>query len=411
MFNLPKSVVYNNKKYKILTPHGIEDFYGVNKITKNRYIHLKFSNNKELKCSEDHPLSTINGIVKAKDLTKKDMIDTQDKLGCFVVSKRLIKKKIELFDIVNSGQKHLYYSNGLVSHNCDFLGSSNTLISGSKLQSLAYRDPIEKMKIGNDNVVDIYELPIKGDEEVTKDHIYVMTVDIAEGKDLDSSTISVFDVSSTPYKQVAKYKNSHISPVLFPTIIQTVGKFYNNAFILVEINNNPQIADILVSEMEYENVLKVETGNKKAQQLGAGFGRGIQNGVKMSSQVKRIGCLNLKTLIESDKLIIEDFDTISELASFIQTGNSWEAEEGKNDDLVMSLVLFSWITTNKFFREIVDHDLRKQMQLEKFRHLDEADVASPIIDNGLDVPFIVGGDDIWVEGDYDSVMSQHFRNF
>lgn len=293
----------------------------------------------------------------------------------------------------------------------EFLGSSNTLISGSKLQALNFRDPIERMKIGGDNWVDIYEMPIKGDEETTKDHIYVMTVDIAEGKGMDSSAISVFDVSSAPYKLVAKYKNSFIAPVLFPTIIQTVGKFYNNAYVLIEINNNPQIADILTSEMEYENVLKVETGNKKAQQLCAGFGRGIQNGIKMSAQVKRIGCLNLKTLIESDKLFIEDFDTISELTSFIQTGNSWEAEEGKNDDMVMTLVIFSWITTNKFFRDMVDHDLRKQMQLEKFQHLDESDVAAPIIDDGLDVPFIVGGDDIWIEGDYESVMNQYLRNF
>ena len=274
-----------------------------------------------------------------------------------------------------------------------------------------YKDPIERMKIGNDNFLDIYEQPIKGDDELTKDHIYVATVDVAEGKGLDASTVHVMDVSTTPYKQVAKYSNSFISPVLFPTVIHTIAKYYNEAFVLVEINNNPQIADILINEMEYENVLRVETGNKQAQTLSTGFGRGVQSGLKMSVQTKRIGCLNLKTLIESDKLFIQDFDTVSELTTFIASGNSWEAEEGANDDNVMALVIFGWMSTQKYFRDIVDHDLRKQLQLEKFNRIEEHNIADPLMDNGLDIPFVVEDGDIWFTGDYEEGWKSHFNNF
>ncbi len=294
---------------------------------------------------------------------------------------------------------------------CQFLGSSNTLVDGQKLQTMFYKDPIERMKIGNDNFLDIYEQPIKGDDELTKDHIYVATVDVAEGKGLDASTVHVMDVSTTPYKQVAKYSNSFISPVLFPTVIHTIAKYYNEAFVLVEINNNPQIADILINEMEYENVLRVETGNKQAQTLSTGFGRGVQSGLKMSVQTKRIGCLNLKTLIESDKLFIQDFDTVSELTTFIASGNSWEAEEGANDDNVMALVIFGWMSTQKYFRDIVDHDLRKQLQLEKFNRIEEHNIADPLMDNGLDIPFVVEDGDIWFTGDYEEGWKSHFNNF
>ena len=412
MFNLPESVVFNKNNYQIHTPLGFESFLGINKITKNEYIHLKFNNGKELKCSEDHPLLTIEGIVRAKDITKKQLIETEDSIGCFVVSKRLIRKKIDLYDIVNSGQKHLYYSNGIVSHNCQFLGSSNTLIDGQKLATLFYKDPVERMKIGNDNYLDIYEQPIKGDDETVKDHIYLATVDVAEGKGLDASTVHIMDISTTPYRQVAKYSNSFISPVLFPTVIHTIAKHYNDAFVLVEINNNPQIADILINEMEYENVLRVSTGNKQSQTLSTGFGRGIQNGLKMSVQTKKVGCLNLKTLVESDKLFIQDFDTVSELTTFVADNNSWSAEEGANDDNVMALVIFGWASTQKYFRDIVDHDLRKQLQLEKFNRIEENDIPAPMMDDGLTVPFMMDGDgDIWFEGDYESNWRKHFHNF
>jgi hypothetical protein len=291
--------------------------------------------------------------------------------------------------------------------NTEFLGSSNTLISGYKLQQLRYIDPIsehDKMKI--------YEYPIKENgEDIKSDHLYCVTVDVSEGKNLDSSAFSIFDISTTPYKQVATYSSSSISPILFPTVIVNAARLYNDAYILVEINNNPQVADFIHSDLEYENLLKVFTGNKKPQQLSAGFARGIQMGLKMSPQVKAIGCSNLKTLIEGDKLLINDFETYSELTTFVQHKTSFAAEDGANDDMAMTLVLFSWATTQKYFREIVNHDLRKQIQLEHMNQYDEEVLPAPIIENGLENDFMVEGGDVWEVSGSKDVYEQYTKNF
>ena len=293
---------------------------------------------------------------------------------------------------------------------CEFLGSSNTLISGYKLQQLRYIDPIaefDKMKI--------YEHPIKENgEDIVADHLYCMSVDVSEGKNLDSSTFSIFDISTTPYKQVATYSSSSISPILFPTVIVNAAKLYNDAYVLVEINNNPQVADFIHSDLEYENLLKVFTGNKKPQQLSAGFARGIQMGLKMSTQVKQVGCSNLKTLIEGDKLLINDFDTYSELTTFEQHKTSFAAAEGANDDMAMTLVIFAWATTQKYFREIVNHDIRKQIQLENMNQYDEEVLPAPIIETGLEHDYEIIDGDLWEAADgsdvYSGLMKDVMRN-
>ena len=288
----------------------------------------------------------------------------------------------------------------------EFLGSSNTLISGQKLQMMHYSDPIAKHMD-----MDVWEHPIKGDDEQTsKDHLYVICVDVAEGRNLDFSTFTVTDISSTPYKMVAKYRSSSISPILLPTLIYNAAKYYNDAYILVEINNNPQVAEILHSDLEYENVLKVSTGNKKAQQISAGFGRGVQMGLRMSPSVKRIGCSNLKTIIETNKLVINDFDVISELTTFVAGRSSFEAEEGANDDLVMTFVLFAWLTTQRFFKEVVTHDIRKQLQLEEFSQVDEELLPVGELSNGLDTPFFVEGGDVWVSESEGDVYGNYFKD-
>ena len=272
----------------------------------------------------------------------------------------------------------------------EFLGSSNTLISGYKLQQLVYSDPLV-----THDMMKIYEHPVKEGNGNAKDHLYCITVDVSEGRNLDSSAFSVIDISQTPYKQVATYNSSSISPILFPTVIYNAARMYNDAYVLVEINNNPQIADSLHADFEYENLWKIFTGNKKPQQLSAGFARGVQMGIKMSPQVKAIGCSNLKTLIEGDKLVIQDFDTYSELTTFEQQKNSFKAAEGANDDLVMTLVIFAWAATQKYFKEIVNHDIRKQIQLENMNQVDDETLPAPIIEDGLDHEFEIMGGDIW----------------
>jgi hypothetical protein len=287
----------------------------------------------------------------------------------------------------------------------EFLGSSNTLVSSQKLQQLTYKEPIAEH-----DKVKIYKNPVKGDGETTKDHLYGIWVDVSEGKNMDCSAFSVIDISTMPYEQVATYKSSSISPILLPTVIHNVARMYNDAYILVEINNTPQVADILHHDLEYENVWKVFTGNKKPQQLSAGFARGIQLGLKMSPQVKRIGCSNLKTLLETNKLVINDFDTISELTTFVASKTSFAAEADANDDMVMGLVMFGWATTQKYFREIVNHDVRKQIQLENLNQLDEEVLPAPIIENGLEHKFEVLDGDLWEKADSSETYSGFIRD-
>ena len=293
---------------------------------------------------------------------------------------------------------------------CEFLGSTNTLISGQKLQQLVYHDPVYQH-----DKVKIYHQPVKEtDGEGKTDHLYAITVDVSEGKNMDCSAFSVFDISEMPYKQVATYHSSSISPVLFPTIIYNAARMYNNAYVLVEINNTPQVADTLHNELEYENLWKVFTGNKKPQQLSAGFARGVQMGLKMSPQVKRIGCSNLKMLIEGDKLIVNDFDTVSELTTFVAQKNTFMAEEGANDDLVMTMVIFAWATTQKYFKEIVSHDIRKQLQLEQMNQVDDETLPAPIIEDGMTTNLELIDGDLWDStpgGDtYGSFMRDMMRN-
>jgi hypothetical protein len=257
----------------------------------------------------------------------------------------------------------------------------------------------------------IYEHPIKETGEESKsDHLYCICVDVSEGKNLDSSAFSVIDISATPYRQVATYNSSSISPILFPTVIVNAARYYNDAYVLVEINNNPQVADYIHSDLEYENLLKVFTGNKKPQQLSAGFARGIQMGLKMSPQVKQVGCSNLKTLIEGDKLLINDFDTYSELTTFEQHKTSFAAAEGANDDMAMTLVIFAWAATQKYFKDIVNHDLRKQIQLESMNQFDEEVLPAPIIESPMDHKFEVVDGDLWENADSGEVYAGFFRD-
>ena len=252
-----------------------------------------------------------------------------------------------------------------VEFECEFLGSVDTLISPSKLKSMVYDEPINTGKRGGE----IYENPIDK-------HNYSITVDVARGVEKDYSAFIVFDTTTFPYRVVAKYRNNTIKPMLFPTVIQEFAKAYNNAFILCEVNDiGDQIASILFYDLEYENVLMTAVRGRAGQVLGQGFsGSKVQLGVKMSKTVKKIGALNLKTLIESDKLLINDYNIIAELTTFIEKANSFEAEEGCNDDLAMCLVIFAWLVMQDYFKEMTDDDIRKRVYDDQ-RDQIEADMA------------------------------------
>ena len=259
---------------------------------------------------------------------------------------------------------------------CEFLGSVDTLINAQKLKTMAVIDP--KRSPGG---LDVYELPIK-------DHTYIITVDVARGVQNDYSAFVVIDSTKAPYKIVAKYRNNDIKPIVFPNILKKVADHYNKAYVLIEINDlGQQVADAMQFELEYDNMMMVTQRGRAGQVLGGGFsGRGNQLGVRMTKGTKKIGTSNLKSLIEGDKLIINDFDIISELSTFISKGKSFEAETGSHDDLVMCLVIFSWLANQRYFKELTNIDVRGQMFTDQ-KNAIEADMAPfGFIDNGLDDP-------------------------
>ena len=257
---------------------------------------------------------------------------------------------------------------------CEFIGSTHTLINATKLRMMVFKTPIFSK-----NGLDVYEEPLKN-------ALYCMVVDTAQGKDLDYSAISIFDISQIPYRQVAKYRSNQISPMLYPDIIFQIGKKYNMAWILLEVNDvGSQVAETLHYDLEYENIIVSSMKGRAGQQIGGGFSKNIQLGIRTSKQLKRIGCSTLKEMIESDKLIISDFDTISELTTFAVKHNSYEAEEGSNDDLAMTLVIFSWLVQQRYFKDLTDLDIRKKLADEQMRALEEDLLPFGIIDDGREV--------------------------
>jgi hypothetical protein len=266
----------------------------------------------------------------------------------------------------------------------EFIGSNATLISGVKLRSLAFHEPIRV----EDNFY-VYEEPIPG-------HLYIATVDCSEGVNMDYSTINVLDATQAPYKQVARYRNNKLPLLFFPTVIYSIAKRYNEAFVLVETNNiGQQVVDILHYDLEYENIYKTEQHHIKGQSISSGFKRSTSFGIKTTKSVKKIGCANLKTLVENDKLIINDFDTINEMNTFVRVRDSYAAEEGSNDDIVMGLVLFSWLTAQSFFKDSTNIDIRKMMLDEQNMLIDETMTPFGFIENGLQEEVEDDGDDRW----------------
>jgi hypothetical protein len=253
---------------------------------------------------------------------------------------------------------------------CKFLGSSATLIAADIIGNMSPNAPIYS-KDG----LDIYE-------RVLKDHSYVIVADTAKGVGGDYSAFSIIDCTQMPYQLVGKYRNNEISPLLYPSIIYKAGKEYNNAYVLIEINSSEQVAEILYSEYEYENVIFVNRMTN-GQVVSGGFGGGkTQLGVITDKKIKRIGCSNFKSLVEEQKLLIHDADTISEISTFIEKRGSYSADEGYHDDIVMTLVLFSWLTTNSYFKELTNINIRKELYEKRIEMIENEVTPFGIIDDG-----------------------------
>ena len=266
-----------------------------------------------------------------------------------------------------------------VEFECEFLGSVDTLISPSKLRIMPYEEPVKQNR-----GLAVYE-------NVKEEHNYIVTVDVSRGVGNDYSAFTIFDTTELPYKMVARYKNNEIKPIVLPNIIVDVAKNYNNAYVLCEVNDiGGQVADIIQYDLEYENLLMASMRGRAGQQLGQGFsGKKTQLGVKMSTAVKQVGCSNLKALIEDDKLLINDYDTIAELTTFIQKGQSFQAEEGCNDDLAMCLVIFAWMAMQPFFKEMHDNDVRARIYNDQRDAIEQDMAPFGFVSDGLDDEVVV----------------------
>jgi hypothetical protein len=274
-----------------------------------------------------------------------------------------------------------------VEFGCEFLGSSNTLIAGNVLKRLAFIAPIEEKPNFK-----IYEKPIKAiaDAEgviLSAPRLYCLIVDTSRAKGLDYSAFSVVDVTEIPYKQIATFRDNNISPLLYPNIIYETARFYNDAIVLIETNDiGQQVADILHDDLEYENIVFC-LNDKRHGQIITGAYTGAHIGVRTTKAVKRVGCANAKTLIENSKLIIQDYQTIYELSRFVLNKDSFEAEEG-NDDLVMTLVLFGWATSQPYFKDMTNLDFRARLHKEQEQFIENEMLPFGVVADGQEEQFI-----------------------
>ena len=266
---------------------------------------------------------------------------------------------------------------------CEFMGSAGTLLSSAALKSLAFVKPLHT----SENGIKIYNQPQEG-------HNYIIIADTSRGRGLDYSACVVIDCA-IPYRVVATYKDNNISPLVYPSILKKMGDYYNQAYALVEINDNgQQVVDSLFEDYEYENILStIDIKGKIA--LTWGYGNKSYRGIRTTKSVKRLGCSIVKNLIEQQKLIIEDFDIIAELSTFIAKGTSFEADDGSHDDLVMCLVLFSWATNQSFFADLTNTNLKERLYQEQMRQIEEDALPMPLaghIDvDGREFDFVSGG--------------------
>lgn len=269
-------------------------------------------------------------------------------------------------------------------YNCEFLGSSGTLIAGWKLKQLVSKKPL----IEKEGLVQFFQ--------PEENHVYMMICDVSRGKGLDYSAFQLIDVTQMPYQQVCVFRNNAVTPIDYAEVIHRVAKAYNNASILTEINDiGEQVSNSLHYDFGYEHILFTENAGRSGKRITSGFGGGqVDKGIRTTKVVKSVGCSILKLLIEQDQLVINDHETINELSTFSKRNNSYEAEPGKNDDLVMCLVLFGWLSEQQYFKDYTNINT-----LMSLRDKTEEDIEQDLAPFG----FVISGaneasiQDVWEE--------------
>lgn len=340
-----------NHRYQILDRNKrFVDFDGIQLLDNRKIVEISTGNNK-VRCTLNHRvLTSDNMFIPVKQLSIGQKLSNGER----IVYKRILDGLNTVYDIINAGSTNSYYTNNFVSHNCSFVGSSNTLIESSILNTLPIDKPIDKK-----DQLYYFEYP-------KKDHNYVITVDVSRGRGLDYSTFTVFDITNAPYNVVCSFKDNTISPnVEFPVLLNKIGRLYNLALIVVENNDlGESVGSALWFDWEYDNL--VWTHNEQISTDGV-------IGVKTTRKVKSVGTNTLKTLIENHQLILHDFRYIQELTVFVrQKKGLYGAQDTKiNDDLTANLWLFGWLTQQTYFQELTNSNINQTIGQKFFEEVDE----------------------------------------
>jgi len=345
-----------NNQYEVLTPDGWSDFSNIKRKLSSNLIKITFTDNSDIICTKDHLFEIDQHTFVYANFVKSGQV-LSNKIVKEIIG---VKEQKYVYDLVNVDKWSRYYTNDLVSHNCTFLGSAGTLISAAALGSMAFSRPID---LKFDGKLEIYEEPVPG-------NFYVMAVDSSRGQALDYSAFLVINTSKEPFTIAAKYRNNTISPMHFPDVLVQTAKHYNEAYLLIENNDvGAQVADLTFYELEYDNMFHGEEANGRYYLTQ---GRAKQLGIKTTKRSKRQGCNSLKELIENQRLLIQDFNVIEELSTFVmKRDQTYAAEEGSNDDLAMCLVIFAWLTSQPYFRDLTSFDIREKLYQEKMKQIEE----------------------------------------
>ena len=376
-------------KYEILTPDGWSDFSGVRKKKIKGTVHIFTSGMKDLECTFDHMIKTPYGFMPADTLEIDDKILTVDgyeRIHNIHIDK---EKEIDVYDALNVDLGKQYHTNGIVSHNCEFQGSSGTLIDGATLKAMVSKTPIAQA-----DGFSVYEPKKEG-------HTYIITVDVSRGKGLDYSAFQVVDVTTMPYKLVCSFRSNMLTPIDYSEYVYRSIKQYNDAYTLIEINDiGEQVADILHFDYEVETLMFTESAGRMGKRISGGFGSNVDKGIRTTKSVKAIGCNMLKMMVEQNQLIINDFFTIQELSTFSRKGQSYEAEPGCYDDLTMCLVLFGWLSDQTFFKDITDIDT-----MQKLKEMNDEQVLENMMPLGFNT------EDVFEEIEQTQSHSQGWFNY
>lgn len=353
---------------EIKTENGFEPFDGVLKTVHKNIIKFTFSNGKTLISSLNHLMvclvNDLEYYIEASEVSVGDICKDDNGLCISVSQIDHIKRDTEMYDVINVSGGNKFIGNGTVTHNCQFMGGSGTLINGFRLSKMVGIDVLPNERFYQ------YKPPEPG-------HKYIMTVDTSEGRGQDYHAVHIIDVSEYPFEQVAVFHCNVTSHLLLPTILLKYAMMYNDAYVYCEIASTGELVmHELFRDLEYENIIMEERKT--------GHTRGL--GVKPNKKTKAIGCSALKDLIEKGKLIINHNPTIKELHTFSEKGTSWEAEEGFHDDLVMSLVLFAYLTTQDRFGDFVEKEYNLSFDIfrQEVEDMMDGDTPFVMVANGID---------------------------